>query len=156
MAYTIQFHSAYTDEKVSIIVNHLKARIEKDGRFRAELTIGRTSKGFSCAWLRKVRLTKKKAYCGNHPGECPISSKPKPVSSLLEWEDWVKFHSIVNKALNRYRTHADVWTLPYDVKGKMWIRKGTKARIQYSWNERIDNYGRIVRDWNQGTEDQFT
>jgi hypothetical protein len=104
-------------------------------------------------------LINRKPYCGNHPGECLVNPftgpTKKPNATYLEWDDWVKFHAFVNRVLNRFKTNANVWSTPMDVRGKMWIRKGTSPRINWDWEERLDNYGRIVRDWNQGTPDQF-
>lgn len=80
---------------------------------------------------------------------------PKPRATYLEWNDWVKFHSVVNRVLNRFRADADVWSTPQDIRGKMMIRKGTKARLHYDWEEKTDNYGRIIRVWNAGTPSQF-
>ena len=164
--YTIQFLSGGTAKRDKVY-SYLQTRLAKDGRFSCTMELGeekvtredRRADGnlysAPCIRVRKVRLTQKKPYCGNHPGECPISSKPKPVSSMLEWDDWVAFNNLVNKALNRFRANANVWSLPHDVKGRMWIRKGTRARLCYSWKEQIDSYGRMIRIWNQGTEDQF-
>lgn len=169
MAYTIQVFKGGHEKRDRILV-YLRERLIKDGRFRAMLEPGeeKTSRtdrnriqearyqhSLPCIRIRLVRLVKKKAYCGNHPGECPVDNKPKPISSHLEWEDWVKFHAIVNRALNRFKTDANVWSLPHDVRGRMWIRKGLQARLHYDWTERFDSYGRAIRDWNPGTEDQF-
>lgn len=173
--YTIQFLLG-GEVKRAKVLNYLQQRLAKDGRFRCTLTPSEvaTTKsdrqsvfGPNRPWLNsqpkmvpailvsRVRLIKAKPYCGNHPGECQVSSRPKPVSTYLEWDDWVKFHSLVNKVLNRFQANANVWSLPPDVKGKMWIRKNTQGRQRYDWTERVDNYGRVVRDWNPGTEDQF-
>ena len=166
MAYTIQFlNGGYP--KAHKVIAYLRDRIARDGRFSACLDLGeeKTTKEdrarigkvhyLPCIFVSRVRLVKKKAYCGNHPGECPVSDKPKPISSRLEWEDWVAFHALVNRVLNRFRADANVWSLPYDVRGRMWIRKGTKARVKYDWTETTDAYARVIRIWNQGTDDQF-
>ena len=169
MAYTIQFLKGGIAKRDRVLA-YLQERVAKDGRFRCNFVTGevkttredRTNitglyKAYSLPSIlvENVRLTEKKPYCGNHPGECPISNKPKPRSTLLEWEDWVSFHGIVNRVLNRFRSNANVWSLPYDVKGRMWIRKGQQARLRYDWTESSDSYGRTVRYWNQGTPDQF-
>jgi hypothetical protein len=167
--YTIQFLLGGEDKRNRVLA-YLEARLAKDGRYRCHLQadhvaasradqhLGSGAKRIGSVpaiLVQKVRLVKAKPYCGNHPGECPVSSKPKPVSTRLEWEDWVKFHSIVNKVLNRFKALANVWTLPYDVKGRMWIRKGLQARVHYDWEEKLNRFNQLVREWNPGTDDQF-
>lgn len=169
MAYTIQFMAGGNDKRDRVLA-YLRERLVKDGRFSATFEVGseRVTRSdridhpqlvvgnyLPTILVRKVRLTKKKAYCGNHPGECPVSDKPKPVSSRLEWDDWVAFHAIVNKALNRFRADANVWSLPFDVRGRMWIRRGKSPRVRYDWTEQMDRYGRMIRIWNPGSFDQF-
>jgi hypothetical protein len=159
--YTIRFDVG-SDDKRDKIFTALTERLVKDGRFRATLTptysYGRRG-SYPEIHIKPVRLAKKKPYCGNHPGPCQVnpfvSPQKKKNATYLEWNDWVKFHGLVNKTLNKYRINADVWSTPIDVKGKMWIRKGTKARLRYDWTERYTNYGQTIRDWNQGTDDQF-
>lgn len=154
MAYTIKFLNR-AENKAGIVHNYLLARMAKEGKFRATLTSGFDNKGHQIIVVKPVRLINNKPYCGNHPGECPVSSKPKPRMSFLEWEDWVQFHGLVNRVLNRFRVNADVWSTPMDVRGKMWIRKGRQARLRYDWTEASDSSGFIARYWNQGTPDQF-
>ena len=159
MAYTIKFLSGGIEKQTSVL-NYLNARMAKEGIFRATLTPYTDDKGIPYIKIKPVRLCKKKPYCGNHPGECQINAftgklPKKPNATYLEWDDWVKFHDLVNRVLNRFHANADVWSTPLDVRGKMWIRKGLNQRIKYEWNERFDKFGRVVRDWNQGTLDQF-
>lgn len=170
MAYVIQFLKGGA-EKRDKVYSYLQDRIAKDGRFRCQMELGeekttradrvQIGKVYSvpCIRISKVRLTEKKPYCGNHPGECIINPflgpQKKPNATYLEWNDWVAFHALVNKTMNRFKANANIWTLPHDVKGRMWIRKGQLPRRRYEWTEHVDNYGRIVRSWNQGTEDQF-
>lgn len=166
MAYTIQFLKGGIDKRDRVLA-YLQERIAKDGRFRCNLVTGevKTSRddrrtvgrvySLPAILVEQVRLVTKKSYCGNHPGECPVSDKPKPISSRLEWDDWVAFHSLVNRALNRFKADANVWSLPHDVRGRMWIRKGLYARVRYDWHEDLDRIGRTIRVWNQGTPDQF-
>lgn len=73
----------------------------------------------------------------------------------LEWDDWVKFHALVNATLNRVRCQADVWSTPQDVRGKMWIRRGKLTRVKWEWTETFNSIGLPIRHWNQGTIDQF-
>jgi hypothetical protein len=150
MAYTIQVLKGGSEKRDKVMAA-LATRLETSP-FRATLTL----EGEASIKVRPVRLRVNKPYCGNHPGECPIGGPPKKNASYLEWEDWVAFHKLVNATLNRFHTHADVWSTPADVRGKMWIRKGTAPRIHWDWTEDMDRYGRTVRTWNQGTPDQFT
>lgn len=114
-------------------------------------TPGHRSHGFVFT-LQKVRLIEAKPYCGQHPGECVVGG-PKKKTKYLEWDDWVAFHSIVNDALKGIT--ADVWSLPLDTRGKMWIRKGLRRRVKFDYDETVNGYGRPVRIWNEGTDDQF-
>jgi hypothetical protein len=169
MAYTIQFLKGGIEKRDRVLAD-LNARLAKDGRFRCTFTLGevKTTRqdrtniaGLYRAYslpsilVGNVRLTEKKPYCGNHPGECPVGS-PKPNSTRLEWDDWVTFHGLVNRSLNKFKADANVWSLPYDVKGRMWIRRGRQARLRYDWTETTDGFSRNIRIWNQGTPDQFT
>lgn len=151
--YTIKF-SPKSQPKLYKVLTYLQERLAKEGVFRAGLRVSGDS-----ILVKPVRLVKAKPYCGNHPGECqvPLFGGPhkNPRATYLEWDDWVRFHGVVNRVLNRFRIEADVWSTPHDVKGKMWIRKGLKARKRYEWEETVDRYSRTVRIWNQGTEDQF-
>lgn len=175
MAYTIQILYG-GEEKRNKVFQALQERIAKDGRFRCDLEmtwepLSREDKLIArypthdgrrppqCVEgirIHKVRLTEKKPYCGNHPGPCPLSDKPKPRSTLLEWDDWVAFHKLINRTLNKFRTKANVFTLPYDVQGRMWIRKSDKARVRWDYEERVrPGFLISLRIWNQGTPDQF-
>lgn len=182
MAYTIAFLKS-GEVKLPKVLNDLQERLNKDGRFSAALLPGMeklTKSDFKvaapnsvmtdsygyvqCIRISKVRLRQKKPYCGNHPGTCPLDGKKKPNSTLMEWDDWVAFHALVNRTLNKFRVHANVWSLPYDVKGRMWIRQDTKSRIRWDYTEEqhpnpmsIHGFGTtpVVRIWNQGTPDQF-
>lgn len=175
MAYTIQFLGRSIGKQDKVL-SYLQARLAKDGRFRCNLicsnvpttlsdrlymveyfgpALSKTIRQVPAILVSNVRLIKAKSYCGNHPGPCPITDQRKPVSTRLEWDDWVAFHNIVNRVLNRFRIHANVWSLPYDVRGRMWIRKGLKARKRFDWDEKTDILGRVIRLWNPGTPDQF-
>jgi hypothetical protein len=171
--YTIQLLDA-DSARLANLRDALLARIAKDGRFRVGEVITSTSNltrreryeakvpGWQVPtlYLGKIALTKKKAYCGNHPGPCVINPfrgpEKKPISSRMEWDDWVAFHALVNGLFNQRHVKANIWTLPRDVKGKMWIRKGLLARRQWDYE---DDWSRgtvvPIRIWNQGTTDQF-
>jgi hypothetical protein len=42
-----------------------------------------------------------------------------------------------------------VWSSPQDAKGKFWIRRQNRARIEFRWEE-YDNAGRPGRRWDRG------
>jgi len=167
MAYTIKIH---TDNET--LVNKVQFSIEKalnkDNRFLATIEpagfiykgprVGSRKTGYGLT-LRRVRLRVKKNYCGNHPGVCVVNPylgpQKKPIASYLEWDDWVAFHSVINDCLDKMKIDADIWSTPHDVKGKMWIRKGTQRRVKYEWEEKQTNHWQPLRIWNQGTPDQF-
>ena len=155
--YTIQILKG-GEAKRNRVLDYLRQRIAKDGRFTANMECA-MDRRLPSIHIKPVRLTKAKPYCGQHPGECVVNPftgpTRKPRATWLEWDDWVAFHHLVNRALNRLRTHADVWSTPPDVRGKMWIRRGIKARLRYEWTEEPGRYGLPIREWNQGTFDQF-
>ena len=110
-------------------------------------------------YLQCIRLTAKKPYCGNHPGPCyvgPLGERQKPNSTLLEWDDWVAFHTLVNEVCDHLNLSANIWTLPRDVRGKMWIRKGLSSRLRWDYEEQWEpRRSQPLRVWNTGTPDQF-
>lgn len=156
MAYTIQILEA-GEKKQTLLLAALQAKLVKDGKYNAKLVIGMAGK-FPAIICKTVRLAKAKPYCGNHPGECEVipgfATPKKKVMTYLEWDDWVKFHALVNGVLDRLRIRADVWSNPQDVPGKMWIRKGMNARVRWDWTENHNGF-RTIRIWNQGSPDQF-
>lgn len=156
--YTIQFLDRNDFEKRNKVIDYIRARLIKEGVFNATLTPSHNGKYYTIL-VKPVRLVKAKPYCGNHPGECQINPflgpQKKKSMTLLEWDDWVKFHNLVNRCLNRFKANANVWSNPPDVRGKMWIRKGLKARVRYDWDEKPSAYGNPIRVWNTGSDDQF-
>lgn len=157
--YTIQFTKDGTEKRDKVMA-YLTARMQKEGIFRAGLTASTDNKGRPTILVKPVRLLKAKPYCGQHANECvahPIFGfRKKPKATYLEWDDWIKFHNLVNRCLNRFHTNANVWTNPPEVRGKFWIRQGKKSRVKYDVKESYDSYGHRIQDWNLGTEDQFT
>lgn len=109
-------------------------------------------------YLQKIRLTTPKPYCGNHPGACYLNGRKKPTTSYLEWDDWVAFHTLVNGVCDYLQVSANIWTLPQDARGKMWIRKGTLPRLKWDYQEKWEPPGSLqpLRVWNTGSADQFT
>lgn len=105
--------------------------------------------------LRRIRLKAAKPYCGQHPGECAADGRKKLNATYLEWDDWVEFHGVVNNCIGLSGLEADVWSTPQDCKGPMWIRKGARPRVRWEYEEKVDRFGRPIRLWNQGTDDQF-
>jgi hypothetical protein len=157
MAYTICLLRGDLSQQLKVL-DALEARLLKSV-FTAKLTPAMDAKGNLTIIVKPVRLRQGKAYCGQHPGSCLVNPffgpTKKPVAKWLEWDDWVKFHGLVNAVLNRLRIHADVWSTPTDVRGKMHIRKDMSPRIKWEWTESFTKFGTPIRIWNQGDESQF-
>jgi hypothetical protein len=150
--YTIQILKG-GDEKRDRVLDYLRERMEKEGQFTAELHKARDGK-LPSIHVSPVRLTKPKPYFGQLPEKMRMPVLKK--SRYLGWQDWIRFHGLVNRVLNRFRTHANVWTEPPYIKGKMWIRKGLRARFHYDVELDVDRYsGRLVHKWNPGDDSQF-
>lgn len=147
MAYTIEL----TDVNIQWLINILNAAIEKS-KFRASL-VETQARHKRVIVVRPVRLREAKPYCGQHPGPCEVSIVPRPKkkTTYLEWDDWVEFHNLINDLLDKYHVTADVWSTPFDARGKFWIRKGDARRVLWDWHE--NEMGQRV--WNPGTSDQF-
>lgn len=156
MAYTITFKKSSPVQ--GKVLDYLRARLVKEGKFSAIFVSGIDRVGRPIILVQNVRLVKAKAYCGNHPGPCVVNpyagARPKPVNKHLEWDDWVRFHSLVNRVLNRFHVEADVWSQPRDARGKFWIRRGKVSRVRYDYEESGPSYNPL-RIWNTGTPDQF-
>ena len=170
--YTIQLLNGDVD-RMRRLDDALMVRIEKDGRFRvgqhmvtiSNLT-GRENQeanrpyfarfGVPTLYMQAIRLVNPKPYCGQHPGPCQLNGRPKPKTRLLEWDDWVAFHNLVNAFLNQRHVKANVFTTPRETRGKFWIRKNLNPRIRYDYDEESRG-GFLVplRVWNNGTPDQF-
>lgn len=140
----------------------LRSSVERDGRFRLASSPGIRGREID---LGKVRLTEKKPYCGQHPGECFVNpfgvERKRMTASYLEYDDWIAFHAVVNGALTRLGVSANVTTKPMEtvrrvpgLGGLYWIRKGTRHRVRYDYDEEWNGF-RPVRWWNPGTDDQF-
>ena len=153
MAYTIkllkQSHVSNPPIELTEIRQQIGAALMTNGRFivhqwgEAESTwkgCPRNSKDpYWQITLRRVRLTKKKPYCGQHPGECVVprpAGWKKPNATYLERDDWVAFHKIINDVLDALGYPADVWSTPRECKGIMWIRKDNKRRYKYDYTEK--------------------
>lgn len=167
MAYTVKVHG--NEEDCFKVSKALRERIEKDGRFRARvvnagyMTPGshkgsrKSGVGFT---LRNIRLTEAKPYCGQHAPPCVVNPyigpQKKPRATYLEWEDWIEFNNLVNKVLDELHCDADVWSNPMEVQGRMWIRKGLRARIKYDYeNVWRDDHWAPLQTWDLGSESQF-
>jgi hypothetical protein len=149
MAYTIRVLRGGHDKREKVYLS-LGDRLSRSP-FRAVLTLA----NMTDIIVKPVRFREKKPYCGNHPGPCEIlwPGQKKMNATFLEWDDWVKFHKIVNAVLNRLKAHADVWSTPADVRGKMWIRRDMSPRLKYDYTQ--EPGPRAARVWNTGTLDQF-
>lgn len=106
--------------------------------------------------LAQIRLQKAKSYCGNHPGECVVGG-PRRKAVFLEWDDWVKFHEVVNDILDEMNLSADITTsgADVDVGRLLFCRLGRKRRVRYDWTETSRNAFNAIRPVNYGTPDQF-
>jgi len=165
MAYTIKLNDCDDVFLACKVRTKILRAINKDGRFcvggfselenlNAGPREGSRKLGVALKF-RNIRLTERKPYCGNHPGPCVLGGKKKPNSFRMEWDDWVAFHKLVNDSLNRCWPDTDVWTLPQDVSGRFWIRKGKFPRICFDYDEQPTTSVFPLRVWNKGTADQF-
>lgn len=95
-----------------------------NSRFTAEVDPGRRK-----VTIRKVRLLKKKLYCGNHPKACElvIHGKHKRLD-FLEGADWVEFNDLVNDVLDRMDVECHVES------AVCIVRKGRRRRVEYDAN----------------------
>lgn len=169
MPYSIKLNGG-TKEAAEFVRGVLSERLNKDGRFRAELgeiegmrlgpKEGSRKPGFGFT-VTRVRLTVKKEYCGQHPGVCLVNplfgQRKKMKATYLEWNDWVEFNGLVNDVLDELRLDADVWSRPMETTGRMWMRKGKARRLRYDHTEQYQP-GRFLplRIWNHGSKDQFS
>ena len=160
--YTIRVDSLH-DSKGLEYVYTLKRVLDHQiatSRFTARIEVIGSHKHTDIV-MKPIRLKEKKLYCGQHPGECQATGRKQRASRCLEWDDWVEFHGLVNDVLDKLKVSADVWSKPPEKLSqgtKMWIRKGLRRRVHYSWEsdwQSNDFGGREVRVWNHGTDDQF-
>lgn len=124
-----------------------------DGAFAFKATV--SGKAGQDVILKPVRLVKAKPYCGQHPGECVVGG-PKKKLKLLEWDDWVAFHGLVNDALDVLKFEADAWTNPperLERGSKMFVRRNNRRRVRWDWEETERNQYRAVRVWNPGLDE---
>lgn len=109
--------------------SHLGAAIvEAFKGTRFTLEVRGTPKGFD---LKKVRLTSKKQYCGNHPNECVLTHDTHRNTRFLEGADWVEFNDTLNNILDKLNASADIYSKPLEIKDKLFVRKGFERRINY-------------------------
>jgi hypothetical protein len=173
MAYTIAVSTRETAENFRQL---LDIRVKESTRFSVEeielpaievLGVRAQERGDATRLLvrlRKIRLTKGKPYCGQHPGECVIGilgARPKPVLRCLEWGDWIAFNDLVNDVLDAMKVHAEVWSHPGEppMRGhggkRFWIRKAGRRRVLWEWEEESRGLGQPIRRWNMGSDSQF-
>jgi hypothetical protein len=163
--YTIQ---VFDSNRSGEVFHALQQAITLDGRFKTRRmwvevlkttredrkTLGKVYT-LPAILIQGIRLTYKKPYCGQHAAqECPVGTR-KPNMSLCEWNDWINFHNLINATLDHLQVAANVWTLPLEVKGKFWIRKGMKARVRFDADISYNSMGRRVEHWNLGDDTQF-
>ncbi len=108
--------------------------------------------------ISRVRLKIAKPYCGQHAGPCQLSNKPKPNSTFLEWEDWVRFNNLMNDICDELKLEATIWSVPrerLDVGKRMFVRRDRRRRVAYDTVPVTGRFGRTDYIWNHGTSDQF-
>lgn len=135
MAYTIDLRSYYSDSESLLHTTTLFRVLEAalfSSPFKYTLALS------DVLHVKKVRR-KKNVTMGE-------SGKP-----YLAHDDWIVFNNKVNDAIDAYKLKADVYSTPFDSKGKFWIRKGDKRRLR--WDISLSTNGTIVL--NPGTDDQF-
>ena len=153
--YTIQILSGGEDKRDRVLV-YLYKRIIKEGRFTAKLSKAMDGK-LPSIHVSPVRLVKSKLYNGQQPdGQASLYyRRVQRKTRYLGWDDWVRFHGLVNRVLNRFRTDADVWTEPPYMQGKLFIRRGKRMRYRYDYTEEFSRFGMPSVKWNPGDESQF-
>lgn len=102
MAFVI--NKCKTSIDMQTIATALKRALQLGGRFIADITSDSRK-----VTIRKVRLTYRKDYCGNHPLPCPVRAVPRrhPVNTLLEGADWVGFNDMINDVLDTLGVDCD-------------------------------------------------
>lgn len=88
--------------------------------------------------MRKIRLKEAKEFCGQHAGPCvTFTSKPRPVSHLLEGDDWIRFNDVVNDVIDGFESIVNAQVTVFStrvVKGRFIIRHpehGRRIRWDY-------------------------
>lgn len=105
-------------------------------RFTAVLsTMRHPSEHFIGIKIECVRLIRKKDYCGQHAGPCPVNpifARPHRHYHYLEGADWVGFNDGLNSVLDRLKIAADVWSYNRDSRQhRFFIRKGRCRQTEY-------------------------
>lgn len=111
-------------------------------RFSVEVeTPNKTSIAF-----RKIRLTYKKDFCGNHPCPCPVRPGPHrkhPKNNKLEGADWVGFNDYVNDVLDAQGCVCNAGS------SLVMIRKEGERCMEYSFHELGNG---IDKEWDRDSE----
>jgi hypothetical protein len=98
--------------------------------------------------LSRVRKKAPHAYCGNHPGPCPVGSR-KTFRKELEALDWIRFNNRLNKALDKVQVGPRVHITSNG--GKLVVRhKGQGRRI---WAYKMTSPRHA--EWLKGEEHMF-
>ena len=121
------------------LVNQLEEAITTS-RFTAEFEIKMLPK--ACIDIRKVRLRRSKAFCGNHPNACVLGGVDAK-RSFLEGADWIEMNELINDVLDRNYSGATAFSRPIEIKDKLYVRKDGHRRISYGSQE-IVNGGRLL------------
>lgn len=134
------------------VANALWEAIQRHSRFTATVSSRNHYRYNECIEIRNVRLIKAKPYCGNHPNACVVTFREKRhnKSKFLEGADWVEFNDFVNDQLDALNASADVFSSPQEVRGLLWIRRGTKRRLRYESKPIFGGFGVLGHVWLNG------
>lgn len=174
MAYTIRLFSQHPNAKSEPkfprnFEERLRKALTKAGvsakvilfsEERRRSSVSQGARPCSTCSVEGIRLLKPKPYCGNHPGPCDVGAGivnplKKKRAMYLEWVDWVTVHRHINDLLDKVAaampdTFADVFTLPQEVDGRLWIRRKGVRRHRYDYLEHRGVFGRPQRAWIRG------
>lgn len=146
------------------IIHALKLKLHEDGRFRADFSETLGLQRRAAIRVDRVRLTQKKAYCGQHAGPCDLGAPGnarKKYSHYLEWWDWIEWNNLVNDVLDDLGVDADVWSLPHgmdiDQGKRFYVRRGRMRRYRYDYEHKVLHHFRPQGEYvaNHGSPDQF-
>lgn len=121
-------------------------------RFTADVAVARL--GSKCGVkVSRVRLRRKKGYCGAHPGPCLVGGRRHTVASYLEGNDWIGFNHLVNDALDRLGAEWDFFSFNREsLTPRYFARRGRRRRVAYPYEYHPS--GRFAH-WTQGGDDCF-
>lgn len=122
----------------------------KFAKTRFSVSVETPSRG--CIAFRKIRLTYKKDYCGNHPLPCPVrpgKHRKHPTTDRLEGADWVGFNDFINDILDKQQCLCNAGSSLVNIR-----KAGLRCTLydSYALGNGIDNEWRkdsgCFEDWN--------